>query len=122
MAAVQLPDCSSERVDPDMAVTLGACLEAMHLIEFALLYGLIITALCVHGKLTQGTSVAAGIFSMMYGVVDECHQWFTPGRSFSWIDIAKDWTGVLILMAVVHGKLRKSSFHKKGPRREARSS
>ncbi|OLN24250.1 hypothetical protein BTO30_01715 [Domibacillus antri] len=75
--------------------------EALHLFEFAILYGLIINAFLVNGKLTPLISLAAAIFASFYGLADEIHQAFVPYRSATVIDAIKDVTGVLIAFTFV---------------------
>lgn len=75
--------------------------ESLHLVEFALLYGLIIVAVLANGKLTPLTSLAAAIFASFYGLTDEIHQAFVPYRSATLIDALKDVTGVLLLFLIV---------------------
>ena len=41
-------------------------------------------------------SIAAG-----YGVIDEIHQLYVPGRSFDWMDIAADALGALVAIVVL---------------------
>ena len=69
--------------------------EALHLVEFAILYILFAAALAVNGKLTKGLSLLAAVIACLYGVVDEYHQSFVPSRSASWFAIVKDIIGVL---------------------------
>ncbi|MGE8080400.1 VanZ family protein [Peribacillus loiseleuriae] len=69
--------------------------EALHLVEFAILYLLFAAALCAHNKLTSSWSTLAAIIACFYGICDEIHQSFIPVRSASLIDVAKDVIGVL---------------------------
>jgi VanZ family protein len=75
--------------------------ESLHLVEFAILYGLIIHAFLANGKLTPFISLAAAIFASFYGLADEIHQAFVPYRSATLIDAIKDVTGVFIAFMVV---------------------
>ncbi|MBM7551597.1 VanZ family protein [Thalassobacillus pellis] len=81
----------------------GDFLESLHLIEFAILYLLLVAALMANHKLSRMTSFLAALIAMTYGLVDEFHQLFVVGRSFTVIDLVKDWIGVLIAWLVVHG-------------------
>ncbi|MCA1010654.1 VanZ family protein [Halobacillus halophilus] len=81
---------------------MNTALEMMHFVEFAMLYVLIIAALGVNHRLTKVTSCLAALFSILYGVGDEFHQLFVPGRSFTLIDLVKDTVGVLIVWGTFH--------------------
>ncbi|MGM9926159.1 MAG: VanZ family protein [Bacillus sp. (in: firmicutes)] len=86
--------------------------ESMHLVEFAILYGLFAIALAVSGKLSLRTSLWAAVIACAYGVVDEIHQSFYPYRSATLIDVVKDWIGVIAVWAHVrfHYFHRRKSF------------
>ncbi|RFU60089.1 hypothetical protein D0463_18645 [Bacillus sp. V59.32b] len=83
-AVVELPDRSIDRFTK----------EALHLVEFAILYMLFAAALASVGKLTPAFSLLAALAAGFYGVIDEIHQYFVPSRSASLIDVLKDWIGV----------------------------
>ena len=59
-----------------------------HLLEFAVLYGLLRIAGCKRWY-------AAG-FALLYGASDELHQLFVPTRLGSFIDVAVDAFGILL--------------------------
>lgn len=69
--------------------------EALHLIEFAILYVLFVVALAANHKLTAAASLTAAIIAGLYGITDELHQSFVPARSATLIDAIKDIVGVL---------------------------
>lgn len=69
--------------------------EALHLIEFAILYVLFVVALAANHKLTAAVSLTAAIIAGLYGIIDELHQSFVPARSATLIDAIKDIVGVL---------------------------
>lgn len=69
--------------------------EALHLVEFAILYMLIVAALAGNHKLTKNLSLVAAIGACLFGIVDEIHQSFVPYRSATLIDAVKDIIGVL---------------------------
>lgn len=71
--------------------------ELLHLIEFAILYYLLVLLLSIHGKMTPKNNRLIALLSIIYGLVDECHQYFVPFRSATFIDFAKDTIGVLFL-------------------------
>jgi hypothetical protein len=76
--------------------------ESLHLIEFAILYLLFVGFLLAEGKLTIKTNWFVAVISMMYGVIDEIHQYFVPYRSATVIDVIKDVTGVLVCYWIVY--------------------
>lgn len=76
--------------------------ESLHLVEFAILYLLFVGFLLSEGKLTLKTNLLVAVISMMYGVVDEIHQYFVPYRSATIIDVIKDVTGVLVCYWIVN--------------------
>ena len=67
--------------------------EALHLIEFAILYILLIMAILTFGELASGASRLAAIWAIAYGFLDEFHQYFVPSRSATVIDLVKDTVG-----------------------------
>jgi len=69
--------------------------EALHLVEFAILYMLFVAAFAANHKLTASLSLLAAIAASLYGIVDEIHQSFVPARSATLIDVVKDIIGVL---------------------------
>lgn len=75
--------------------------ESLHLVEFAILYGLIALAFLANDKLTPFVSLAAAVFASFYGLADEIHQAFVPYRSATLIDAIKDVTGVIIAFLAV---------------------
>ena len=81
---VELPDSQADRFIK----------EALHLVEFAILYMLFAAALASWGALTPGLSLAAAAAASLYGIADEVHQYFVPSRSASWIDVLKDVIGI----------------------------
>ena len=75
--------------------------ESLHLIEFAILYILLILAILTYSKLTTRASMLAAIGAIAYGFIDEFHQYFVPSRSATVIDLVKDTVGVLIVYYLV---------------------
>lgn len=75
--------------------------EMFHFIEFAILYLLIVGALIANHKYTDMTDLLAMIIAILYAFIDEIHQYYVPGRSFSQMDLFKDFAGVLIAWLVV---------------------
>ncbi|KON66904.1 VanZ family protein [Peribacillus butanolivorans] len=85
--------------------------EALHLVEFAILYILFVSALAANQKLKPTLSLLAALVAGLYGIVDEYHQSFIPYRSATLIDVIKDIIGVLAVYFHVHYHYFK---HKRG--------
>ncbi|WAA13980.1 VanZ family protein [Fervidibacillus halotolerans] len=89
--------------------------ESLHLIEFAILYVLIVLSLLANGHLTRKTNVFAALISILYGLIDEIHQSFVPFRSATVIDFVKDTLGVMIAyMLIDRGYFLKKNLIGKG--------
>ena len=70
-AVVELPDS-----------TIDAFIkESLHLVEFAILYGLLVLAVFTTGKFSYKWNVFCAVISILYGLSDEIHQSFMPYRS-----------------------------------------
>jgi hypothetical protein len=85
--------------------------ESLHLIEFAILYGLFVLALLVNGMLRYSFNFTVALIAIFYGFVDEIHQSFVPYRSATMIDAAKDLIGVTVLFWVVNRTYFKNPDH-----------
>ncbi|KAF0819747.1 hypothetical protein KIS4809_1608 [Bacillus sp. ZZV12-4809] len=101
-AVVELPDLAVDRFIK----------ESMHLIEFGILYVLLVLAALTAGKLTPGVNILLALFACLYGIIDEIHQSFVPYRSATLIDAVKDMTGVavcwyFISRALFYGKFKR---------------
>lgn len=46
--------------------------------------------------------VPAWVISCLYGVSDEIHQLYVPGRSFEWLDLLADSFGALLTLILLH--------------------
>lgn len=98
---VELPDSQLDRTIK----------ESLHLIEFAILYVLLVLAfLTGKREFTPGLNIACAVIAALYGVTDEIHQSFYPYRSASWFDLVKDFTGILICFYFIRGALFKKKF------------
>lgn len=65
-----------------------------HVVEYGVLGFLVIRAIgSSHNLPTMWAVVAVFLFSLAYGVTDEIHQFFVPGRMFSMMDIVADGVG-----------------------------
>ncbi|MGI8315972.1 VanZ family protein [Halobacillus mangrovi] len=83
-------------------MSLNMLLESLHVVEFAFLYLLIVIALVVNRRFSKTTNLFAAIIAMVYGLVDEIHQLYVVDRSFTFIDLVKDWFGVSLTWFFVH--------------------
>lgn len=98
---VELPDSALDRTIK----------ESLHLIEFAILYVLLVLAfLTRRTPFTTGLNVLCAILAGLYGLTDEIHQSFYPYRSASWFDLVKDVTGIVVCFYFVRGALFKGKF------------
>lgn len=75
--------------------------ESLHLVEFGVLFGLIILAFWTLGKSGYRYQVSAAVIAILYGLLDEIHQYFVPYRSATLIDFIKDTIGVLVLFYIL---------------------
>jgi len=75
--------------------------EGLHLIEFGILYLLLVLALLSRGKLSLRSSFQAAVFSFFYALTDELHQYFVPSRSFTVTDVIKDLIGITVAWYIV---------------------
>lgn len=70
--------------------------RALHAGEYAVLAFLLGRALAGGGELKNAALLAAFGLSLLYGVLDELHQRFVPGRAFQLVDLALDLVGILL--------------------------
>lgn len=75
--------------------------ESLHLVEFAILYGLLVLALLTWGELSDKANKGAILLAVAYALLDELHQSFIPSRSASVFDLVKDMTGILVVWYVL---------------------
>lgn len=92
---VDLPDSKVDRI----------LKESLHLIEFAILYLLLVAAVFTTNRFSNKFHILLAVFAALYGIVDEIHQSFVPYRTASLIDVVKDITGVFIAYIVIHQAL-----------------
>jgi VanZ family protein len=98
---VELPDSTLDRTIK----------ESLHLIEFAILYVLLVLAfLTRRGTFTTGLNVFCAVLAGLYGLTDEIHQSFYAYRSASWFDLVKDVTGILVCFYFIRGALFNGRF------------
>jgi VanZ family protein len=84
--------------------------KLVHLIVYAVL-GVFFLLPLVRGRLSGVTVTAAAwavVFAVIYGISDEWHQSFTPGRSPDVMDVVADTlgaaAGVLCVLTVAYGR------------------
>jgi polysaccharide biosynthesis protein VpsQ len=87
---------------PTIVKIIGAGFEAAHLIEFGVLYLLIIVALLSFGGISKVEETLTFIIAALYGLLDELHQYYVPFRSTSLIDLTKDIIGILFVWYMIH--------------------
>ncbi|MFL6555573.1 MAG: VanZ family protein [Bacillus sp. (in: firmicutes)] len=89
--------------------------ESLHLIEFAILYVLLVLAMLTRrATFTPALNVACAVFAGLYGISDEIHQLFYAYRSASWFDLVKDFTGISVCFYFIRGSLFKGKFARLG--------
>ncbi|AZB43573.1 VanZ family protein [Bacillus sp. FJAT-42376] len=92
---------------------MGTLLEILHLIEFGLLFFLMVHCMHLFGLSRQRAFPLALIAACSFSIIEEWHQLFVAGRSSSWIDLAKDWIGVFVVWAFMLNKERDRRRKKK---------
>lgn len=98
---VELPDSGLDRTIK----------ESLHLIEFAILYVLLVLAFLTRDRpCSAQLNVLCAVLAGLYGLTDEIHQSFYPYRSASWFDLVKDVTGILVCFYFIRGALFKGRF------------
>ncbi|WP_254901220.1 VanZ family protein [Tuberibacillus sp. Marseille-P3662] len=90
--------------DPNMDINFGLVLEAAHLMEFAILYALLIIASSTLGPLTFRKEFVAIMIAILYAFMDEIHQSFVPGRSISSVNLIKDYIGIFVAWLLIRQK------------------
>lgn len=89
--------------------------ESLHLIEFAILYVLLVLAFLTRRRVfTAALNVSCALFAALYGISDEIHQSFYPYRSASLFDLVKDFTGIAVCFYFIRGALFGGKFAKLG--------
>ncbi|MEH7110393.1 MULTISPECIES: VanZ family protein [Bacillaceae] len=87
--------------------------ESLHLIEFAILYALLVLAMLTRrGAFTPAWNAACAVFAAFYGISDEIHQSFYSYRSASLFDLVKDFIGIIVSFYFVRGALFGGKFSK----------
>jgi VanZ family protein len=76
--------------------------ESLHLVEFGILYVLLVLAALTTGRFTPVLSFVFMGVAILYGLLDEIHQSYVPYRSATVIDFVKDVIGVLAASHFIH--------------------
>lgn len=88
--------------------------ESLHLVEFGILYVLLVLAALSTEGFTPLMSFAFMGIATLYGLVDEIHQSFVPYRSATVIDFIKDVIGVLVASHFIHHAYFSGKFERLG--------
>lgn len=75
--------------------------ESLHLVEFALLYALLVLALLTWGELSPRGNKIALVIAVLYALLDEFHQYFVPSRSATVTDLIKDFLGIAVVWYLI---------------------
>jgi len=67
-----------------------------HMVQFGILAVLLVRALAWPGALSPRHVWLSILLSVLYGLTDEIHQIFIPGRAFQWLDLFMDSLGILL--------------------------
>jgi len=70
-----------------------------HIIEYGILSSLIYRAFKITSKNPQTLAI---LFSIIYAILDEVHQYYVPGRISSTFDIAIDSFGVIAIQCIIN--------------------
>lgn len=92
----------SNYISMKLILLIGIGLELGHLFEFGLLYLLIIVAILTFRKLDSRKEFIALTISLIYGLIDEIHQYYIPFRSASFVDLTKNTIGVFVFWFFIH--------------------
>lgn len=88
--------------------------ESLHLVEFGILYVLLVLAALTTGRFTPVLSFAFMGLAILWGLTDEIHQSFVPYRSATLIDFIKDIIGVLAASHFIHHAYFSGKFGRLG--------
>lgn len=79
-----------------------------HFLAYMPLGWLLMRSVVWRGSSTRKALWLAIAIGMMYGIIDEIHQYFVPGRVMDWTDAAADTTGIALGSWLFHRR-RKST-------------
>lgn len=78
----------------------------LHALVYAGLALLVLRALADTGRVTMGRAFGAAAIAAAYGLTDELHQWFVPGRFVEAFDLLANSVGALASTLVAWGLAR----------------
>jgi len=82
---------------PEIDLGFAAQDKLVHLVAYGLLGALLLGALPLRaGGYTRGQALLAATIGALYGISDEWHQFFVPGRSMDMLDMLADAAGALL--------------------------
>ncbi|MBN2303934.1 MAG: VanZ family protein [Anaerolineae bacterium] len=81
----------------EFAIKKGA-----HMASYGALAVLLLRALRVHAVPVREAALLAVLFAMTYGLMDEIHQGFVPGRNASVIDLGFDTVGAILAVLLAY--------------------
>lgn len=67
-----------------------------HMVQFGILAVLLVRALAWPLLISPKRVWQSILISALYGLTDEVHQLFVPGRAFQWLDLVMDCLGILL--------------------------
>ena len=76
----------------------------LHMVEYAILFLLILRANKKNGKITQKMFFYSLLISILYAVSDEIHQTFVPTREGRIRDVLIDTAGIAIMYMYIKGR------------------
>ncbi|MDD5092607.1 MAG: VanZ family protein [Candidatus Wallbacteria bacterium] len=82
----------SSASSPGIGVLFPQQDKILHLIEYSIV-GLLIAGSLISSGISKYALLAAGLLGSLYGVTDELHQYFVPGREMSMMDWVMDSCG-----------------------------
>lgn len=82
-----------------------------HISEYGILVSLIYFALRDSNTTKHHSFKLALVIAFMYGISDEIHQYFVPGRQANIFDVVADGIGVLCFSLVLHLRMHRQKSH-----------
>ena len=84
----------SHQVLPDKLLPFEHADKVAHFVEYLLYVELLYLALAINRPAAATNRLWAAGFSIAFGISDEIHQYFVPGRSCSIVDLLVDCMGI----------------------------
>ena len=72
----------------------------LHIVEYSILGGFVFRGF-FHSKFKKNSKFLSITLAGLYGVSDEIHQYFIPGRFFSFLDMGFDILGVVVGIVII---------------------